>query len=202
MKESTPRYVAPMDSPRPRGARLLEAFSLKLARRICLFDYAAFDLWTTLEADPDVLTFCERPVRLESGSTARPVDFWVQRRDREELLVLDGAGPPVPAHTDGVATRVVTAADLAAQSLWISNWQRMLPVITATRSLVPNRLTNSILNLVRGPVALSRVEHELAVGDPSLVRGAVFDLIRRGLVQAPTLWTELLSMHTLLEPAS
>jgi hypothetical protein len=78
----------------------------------------------------------------------------------------------------------------------------MLPVITATRSLVPARLTNSILHLVRGPVALSRVEHELAVGDPSLVRGAVFDLMRTGFVHAPTLRTELLSMHTLLEPAA
>ncbi|HET9643229.1 MAG TPA: hypothetical protein VFP68_07715 [Burkholderiaceae bacterium] len=191
-----------MDSPRPRGARLLEAFSLKLARRICLFDYAAFDLWTTLEADPNVLTLCERPVRLECGSTGRLIDFWVRRRDREELLVLDDGDPPVLARMDGVTTRVVTASDLAAQSLWVANWQRMLPVITATRSLVPVRLTNSILNLVRGPVALSRVEHELALADPSLVRGAVFDLIRTGLVQAPTLRTELLSMHTLLEPAA
>jgi hypothetical protein len=181
---------------------LLQAFSPKLCRRVRLFDHASSDLWITLEADPEVLTFCERPARLGSGSTAQLLDFWVQRRDREELLILERSDASVLEHVGGLATRAVTAADLAAQGVWITNWQLMLPVINATRGLVPKGLADSVLRLVHEPMALSRVEHELAIGDSSLARGAVFELLRTGLLSAPTLRTHALSMHTLLEPAS
>jgi len=56
-------------------------------------------------------------------------------------------------------------------------------------------------NLVREPVALSLVEHELAVGDPSLVRGAIFELLRTGRLLAPSLHSQALSLHTPIEPA-
>ena len=40
MNDSAPRFATPMDAPRPRGARLLEAFSPKLGRRVRVFDRA------------------------------------------------------------------------------------------------------------------------------------------------------------------
>jgi len=52
---------------------------------------------------------------------------------------------------------------------------------------------------VRWIAALSRIEHELSVGDPSLVRAAVFDLLRTGQLRAPSLHTQALSPHTLVE---
>jgi hypothetical protein len=48
--------------PRPRGARLIEGFSPKLGRRLQFFDHATFGVWIGLEATPDVITFCERPI--------------------------------------------------------------------------------------------------------------------------------------------
>ena len=78
----------------------------------------------------------------------------------------------------------------------------MLPVINATRSLRSKSLTQSVLRLVREPMALARVERELEMGDPSIVRGAVFELLRTGRLRAPALHTEALSLHTLLEPAA
>ena len=41
MRAFIARYVAPLDSSRPRGARLIEAFSPKLGRRLQLFDLHA-----------------------------------------------------------------------------------------------------------------------------------------------------------------
>ena len=52
MNGSARRFGSPVDVPRPRGARLLEAFSPKLGRRVRLFDHAAFEQWIQLEADP------------------------------------------------------------------------------------------------------------------------------------------------------
>ena len=49
-----------MSMPRPRGARLLTAFSPKLGRTVRAFDHAGFDQWIRLEADPGVNAFCCR----------------------------------------------------------------------------------------------------------------------------------------------
>ena len=65
----------------------------------------------------------------------------------------------------------------------------------------PKSLIKSVLNLVRQPLALFLVEHELAVGDPAVVRGTIFELLRTGQLMAPSLHTQALSLHTLLEPA-
>jgi len=123
MKAAAPRYAAPLDLPRPRGARLLEAFSPKLGRRVRFFDRATFDQWIRLEADPAVQCLCERPQRLGTERDARVADFWVQRHDGEVLQVVhDGDapsdGPQATLHSfGGVAVEHIGAPELAAVSI-------------------------------------------------------------------------------------
>ena len=88
MNGLAPRFSSPVDVPRPRGSRLLEAFSPKLGRRVRLFDHAAFGQWIQLEADPSVLCLCERPQRLGVNGNGRLIDFWVERHDRAEMGVV------------------------------------------------------------------------------------------------------------------
>lgn len=203
MTDSSARFSVPISAPRPRGARLLTAFSPTLERAVRAFDHHGLWQWVRLETDPRITYFCEHPVRLGKADDARLIDFWVQRGDAEELLVLDRDRAPdkIPESLDGIALRLVPAAELAAAGTWITNWLRMLPVITATRGLVPKSLLRAATNLVREPVALSLLEHELAVGDPSLVRGAIFELLRTGRLLAPSLHSQALSLHTTIEPA-
>lgn len=202
MKGSSPRYCTPLDAPRPRGARLLEGFSPKLSRSVRLYDRATFNLWISLEADPNVQSFCEHPARLGTEAKSPLIDFWVQRGAHEEFLVLErGASPPaLPERAHNLSVCPVTAAELAAAGVWISNWQNILPVITATHALIPKHLSQSVLGAVQAPTPLSKLEHELAVGDPALVRGAVFELLRKGRLRAPTLHAQPLSMYTMVEP--
>jgi hypothetical protein len=119
MKDSAPRFATPMDAPRPRGARLLEAFSPKLGRRVRVFDRATFDQWIRLEADPSVLMLCERPTRLGIDRGGRLIDFWVRRDGREEMLLLGHgeAEQAVPDQIDGVALRVIAPAELSAANI-------------------------------------------------------------------------------------
>lgn len=204
MKDFTTRFHAPMEVTRPRGCRQLEAFSPKLTRPICLFERASFEQWIRLEADPAVLSLCERPTRLGIKRDGRLIDFWVQRRNGEEMLLLGhgDAEQAVPDQIDGMALRVVAPAELAAANVWVANWQRMLPVINATRTLLPKGLAKSVLSFVHEPIALARIEHQFSIGDPSPVRGVIFELLRTGGLCAPALHTQPLSLHTLLEPAS
>ena len=165
---------------------MLEAFSPKLSRRITLFDRSSFDLWTLLEADPDVLALCERPTLLATDP-ARTVDFWVQRRNHEELLLLQRGELATADECVGkLALRAIPLAELSAHRTLIANWQCILPQVNATRGLLPHWLKDSGLRRVRAPTALGLVEHDLRVGDPSLVRGAIFELLRTGLLRAPT----------------
>ena len=203
MRDLSARFSAPVSAPRPRGARLLRAFSPTLERSVRAFDYQGLWQWVRLETDPLITSFCEHPARLGKDDDARLIDFWVQRGNSEELLVLDRGRSfgKIPACLDGIALRSVPAAELAAAGTWITNWLRMLPVITTTRDLVPKNLLRAATNLVREPVALSFVEHKLAVGDPCLVRGAIFELLRTGRLLAPSLHSQALSLHTTIEPA-
>ena len=202
MKESAPRLVTPMRTPRPRGARLLTAFSPKLGRPVRAFDHAAFEQWVRLEVDPGVIAFCEHPCRAATNDDGRLIDFWVARRGQEEMLVLErGQGPAkLPKSVQNVPLRLVPAAEQAAAAVWVANWLRMIPVINATRGTGPKTLIKSVLSLVRRPLALSLVEHELSVGDPAVVRGTIFDLLRTGQLMAPSLHTQALSLHTIVEP--
>ena len=202
MKESSPRYVAPMSTPRPRGARLLTAFSPKLGRTVRAFDRAAFEQWVRLEVDPSVISFCEHPCRAGTSDDSRLIDFWAARRGQEEMFVVErGQGfAKLPQSVQNIPLRLVLAAEQAAAGVWVSNWLRMIPVINATRGTGPKSLIKSVLSLVRRPLALSLVEHELSVGDPAIVRGTIFELLRTGQLMAPSLHMQALSLHTLVEP--
>ena len=118
------------------------------------------------------------------------------------LVVERGQGSAkLPKSVQNMPLRLVPAAEQSAAAVWVSNWLRMIPVINATRGTVPKALVKSVLGLVRQPLALSLIEHELAVGDPAVVRGAIFELLRTGQLMASSLHAQSLSLHTLVEPA-
>ena len=202
MKALGPRFSAPISVARPRAARLLEGYSPKLGRRVQLFDHAAFAVWIGLEAAPAVISLCERPARAGPAATDRMIDFWVRVTDGEAFLVVthDDAADELPARVDGIEVRHVGAADRAAANVWITNWQRMLPVINATRSVISTALMTTVRRFVREPTPLARIVHEFAVGDPTLVRGTVFEMLRTAQLAAPSLHTQPLSLHTVVEP--
>jgi len=152
---------------------------------------------------PAVSTFCERPTRLTPEPAARLVDFWLQGAEGEEMLLLDpDEAGTLPTQVDGIPVRAVPAAELAAASVWVANWSCMLPAINATRELLPQDLLNSVVRHVREPVPLGVLEQKLSFGEPSLARGAIFEQIRLGRINALSLRTEPISLHTLLEPVA
>lgn len=181
---------------------MIEARSPKLGRLVQHYDQACFQQWIRLEADPSVSTFCERPARIGPDPTSPLISFLVSRKQAQEfvLLVADQRPADLPNEHDGKPLRVVTSPELAAASIWIDNWQRMLPVINCSATLVSPDLTKSILSLCEAPITLLTVERELTKVQPMLVRTAVFDLLRAGSLAAPSLHTQKLSLHTVLEP--
>ncbi|MEW9586994.1 hypothetical protein [Paraburkholderia sp. DGU8] len=199
-----PLHIAePVALARPRGAHRFEAFSPKLTRRMTFYRRALLEQWVLLEADPQAITFCERPGYVQFNGRNRLADFWVRYVDRDELVILDDnpdegdttkADRNLDVHT--LSIRWVASAELAAARVWIENWQRMLPCLVANRDLVPPRLMQAIARFVKEPQRLLAIEREFSTGDPVLVRTAVFGLLHDGRISAPELRTEPLSLLT------
>ena len=197
------RFLSAIQTSRPRSSRVIEAFSPKLGRRLHCYGNHAFDQWICLEADPDVLTFCERPVFLDSGTSKRLADYWVQRLDREMLLLIgDQIGPSsfVVNETE-IQVQAIPSIELSAARMWIDNWERMLTTLTSCRNLISPALIDSVLRLVSEPMQMSRIEQQFGASDPTLVRGALFSLLHTGQVQAPQLKTAPLSFLTCFQRA-
>ena len=181
---------------------MIEARSPKLGRLVQHFDQASFQQWIRLEADPSVLAFCERPARIGPDPTSPLISYWVARKQAQEFVMLVSGDKPadLPPKHNGKPLGVVTPPELAAASTWIDNWQRMLPVINCSATLVSPALRKSVLSLCKAPITLLAIERELAKKQPMLVRAAVFDLLRTGALAAPSLHTQRLSLHIALEP--
>lgn len=201
MKDFAARFDAPLTTSRPRGARQLEARSPKLGRRLRLFDHLAFSQWIRLEADPAVLTFCERPTRISRQPDSCLIDFWVQRAGSQAMLLLESRYDLALQDVNGVAVEVVSLAELAAARVWVSNWSRMLPVINATQTLLLKGLVKRVCDRIQEPTPLAHVERDLAVGDPAILRGAIFELLRTGRLRAPSLHHQPLDLHLMVGPS-
>jgi hypothetical protein len=201
--ENFQHIAEPVALARPRGAHRFEAFSPKLARRLTFYRCALLEQWFLLEADPAVITFCERPGYVNVDGQQRLADFWVRYVGRDELVILDDfrAGDhAAQSHRDldgpALPIRKVSPADLAAARVWIENWQRMLPCIVANRGLVSSSLPRAIVRFLTHPQKLLTIEREFSTGDPVLVRTAVFDMLHAGRLSAPDLHTQALSLLT------
>jgi hypothetical protein len=107
-----------------------------------------------------------------------------------------------PDKHDGKSMRAGTSTELNAAAVWIDNWQRMLPVVNCSASLVPPVLKQLILHLLSAPIAVMAVKRELYKAQPVLLRAAIIDLLRIGGIGACTLRMKRLSLNTMLEPGS
>ncbi|WP_309546252.1 hypothetical protein [Paraburkholderia sp. BL27I4N3] len=159
--------------------------------------------WILFEADPAVIVFCERPGCVNVSGKERLADFWVRYVDRQELVILDDTVDNENTsishrQLDGAAlpVRKVSPAALAAARVWIDNWQRILPCIVANRNLVSPSLQRAIERFLVRPRTLLQIEREVTIGDPVLVRTAVFCMLHAGRLSAPDLRTQALSLLT------
>jgi len=194
------RFSTPIKNKRPRGARLIEAFSPKVGRRVRFHSRQAFEVWLGAEADPAVLSFCERPAVMTVDECERTLDMWVRYADREAFLLLADDDAKLSGDWLSTPVRRITAADLAATRVWTSNWERMLPTINLTRDSVSKHHLAEVRRYVKEPMPLARIEREFVTSDPMWVRGALFRLLATGSLIAPSLRTERLSLQTLWEP--
>jgi hypothetical protein len=195
-------FDCPLEVPRPPGARRIEAWSPRLKRRLTLYSRAAYELWVSIESDPAVRAFCERPARLAGANGSEVAEFWVRKDRRDEFLLLGAPAARDPERfvlledERVVRVRRVVPADLLAARTWVLNWQQILPYLAANLRFATPALLAEVKAALASPRSLMALERRFREQDAMIVRTALFALLHAGAVRAPSLHTKPLSLHT------
>lgn len=79
------------DASKKYGNNRWLAFSNKLKRVVYLFSDLEYEHWLQVETDPDIIDFCEQPIKMEmieNGKTySSIVDMWVKYKSNEEAYI-------------------------------------------------------------------------------------------------------------------
>ena len=92
---SKPRFLKAADNSRPFKSHRYDVFAPKIRRMLTLYGRDPLNAWTLLEADPEVESYCERPIAITDTKPKQIVDFWVKSKGREELWFLVRSGEKI-----------------------------------------------------------------------------------------------------------
>ncbi len=156
-------------------------------------------LWVTLEANPQVSRFCERPT--PGSATDRQFDFWAIRNGQVFWLAI-GDKPPMDdvrqrrseaapsepdPQIDSEEVHLVSPTEIDSHRIWIQNWLSLLPYLCTASALSLNALRRSVLKFYQHEATLEDAEFALARNDPVLVRSAVIAELHAGSLVSPEL---------------
>ncbi|AKJ29431.1 hypothetical protein AAW51_2740 [Caldimonas brevitalea] len=177
-----------------------------------LFGVAALRLWLELEADPMVRQLCERPVLIPDVRPPCTVDFWVERGDRQDFLLVrrpESAQLRVEAleafkawaSSQGCGVQeVVLAPDTVGRARWRTAWVQILQYINAHSEQVPPGLVRRAEHEATSTRSIGDLCQIIAYHPGVLVRTAAYLLVYRGTHRLVDLAEHGLSDATLLEP--
>lgn len=211
--ESVPRYKEAVLNKRPYRSHRYDVYAPKLQRQVTLFGRNALDLWTSLEASAQVLTYCERPLLIPEARPQRAFDFWVQRPDGDELLILLREGDSDSANEDagtcvrkldattidGIPIRCLDPNNMAQHRIALANWGTIIRDLAAFQRFVPEPLCRELLSTLGSGKTIGQLQSELTDFDSSTVRLAIYMLLHRGHAACKQLATLSLGPNHLIE---
>lgn len=191
---SVPRYKESVLNRRPYHSHRYDVYAPKLQRQVTLFGRNVLDLWTSLEASAQVLTYCERPLIIPDTRPQRAFDFWVQRPDGDELLILLREGDSDTANDDGgvsvrtldtksidgIPIRCLDPNDMAQHRTALANWGTIIRDLAAFQRFVPEPLCRELLSTLGSGKTIGQLQSELTDFDSSTVRLAIYMVLHRG----------------------
>ena len=190
------------------------AYSPKLDRAVHLYRTLGYEHWVYIEANPSVTWFTERPIpirlRVGSNDLTHRFDMVLERAGAIECHQICDAHPASRLaarlhHVDGWCRshgyhfQVITPGSLEQHRLLVENWSTMLPYIKRPSSALCDRVLLYIASL--GEVSLQQLLNLMADIDRTKAKGAIFGLLHRGILIAPSLSVSLLSPQTLIRRA-
>ncbi|MDP2381568.1 MAG: hypothetical protein Q8N00_02060 [Nitrospirota bacterium] len=191
------------------GSNYWTVYSPKLKRDVNLYSNLERDNWVLVESNPQIIWFCEAPVRIRikiAGHDTQTIpDMFVRFRDgREEYqeikyardlerLEMNGQrtrqilGQETWCALAGANHRVVTDLVIRANPLYLTNWKCVLAHLASAARLndVPER--DNVISTIAGRSVwrLAELEQACFPLQPQMARLIVFQLLHQGEVVAP-----------------
>jgi hypothetical protein len=206
MTKSMP-YTRAVPFSRPAGRRRIEVFSPKIGRRLSLNGYDAYKTWLVIEANPAIITFCERPTFID-GPHGPVIDFWVQLLGESagEFWMVEGTARPSPqadnslpdrpSHLHNLSVRYISRADLIAWAIPLANWARITPYLVSHRRYRDALLEQQIMAFLNQDESVNSVLAHFSERDETTVQAALFQLLAEGRVISPDLASQLMDGAT------
>ncbi|MGF6649545.1 hypothetical protein OKW34_000107 [Paraburkholderia youngii] len=197
---------------RPYGTHRFDVYGPKVGRRLTLFGHRALQFWLRLESDPQVVTYCERPLSFREQRGDRAADFWVCA-DHAELLyillrpsevTLAARGhclhPALEAwsRAHSMTLRAVAPHELDDSEMLCQNRLTMLHYLAAGAVPRGSEILPAILMACESGETLAELEQRFIAFDPMVVRAAAFSLVLNGSLCCPTIAERVLGPHSCL----
>ncbi|HDR8949374.1 TPA: hypothetical protein QDA71_006466 [Burkholderia vietnamiensis] len=209
----SPRFRRAATDARPYGAHRFDVFGPKVGRRLTLFGRRVFQLWLRLESNPQVVTYCERPLLVPEARGTRAADFWVCTDQGEQLhlvlrsseatLVEQGISlyPALDAWSQAhsMTVRTILPDELDDPEPLCQNRLTMLNYLAANTVPARDEICRAILIACIRGLTLAKLEQRFASIDPVLVRTAAFALLLKGGLDCPTIASRPLGPDSCLE---
>ena len=210
--QPTIRFTEPASDIRPYGSARLDGYAPKLARHITLYGENSLHALITLEADPSIITYCERPTVITDLQPERVLDFWVRRKDQEELWLILRPSENDWLHQDNAPTYAfkvwaeannlkllfLLPENLVRSQAWQDNWIEILGYIASNVSAIPKSILKEIESYVAQPRTIRDIEGNFASVDKILVRSAIFQLVHQGILKIPDIEESPLKKSTII----
>lgn len=197
-----------------------KAYSTKLKRFVTFYGTAAYQHWLLIEADPEIETFCEQPlkikIRLPEGEITTLFDIWIRwKSGKEEFRAIRSLTPGESSHVSreisaqkkwcgmrAIDHVVVTAETIRSNPTYLSNCKFLIKHIGDLRHADTTLLHERIIaNLTaKGPTPFAEVKSFTDCKAEHIVLGAISELIIAGRIKA-SIRTNLLTLKTKLEVA-
>jgi len=208
---TTARFQKAVTSSRPYKSHRYDVFGLKVNRMLTIFGQDQLEAWLLLEADPNVICYCERPLYVPDHKPKCVVDFWAGFRDFDELWLVGhneelddvskGAVSVLRTWAGHHAYKVRQVTPGTANQTFLNNWGMIVRDLSANRRYVGAALVSAVRDCLECPRPLSAICSMLRDQDPVLVRSATYSLMHTGVILCPDLAKEPLGPASIVELA-
>lgn len=207
------RFKKPIWDPRrgSYGNNLWQAFSQKLGRRVKSYSDLEYNHYILVEANPDIVSFCEQPVkvlgRVDDKDCASYMDMWVLWRDgteefREVKYAKDLDKPRVIRQIEIQRSwcernefmhYIITEKEIYKNQVLLRNWKLILSQMATSRDSDLRKIEKQVYQFVyvTGTASIEEILAYFADVQSTYIQTAVFKLIHNGSLKAPLSEIEL-----------
>jgi len=206
------RFIKPATNKRPYNSHLYIVKGVKIDRQIRFFHILNVLQWVRLEADTNVIAYCERPIEVNHENIKNTVvDFWVKRKDREEIqfiqksernssisIIAEDFAFNTWLDARQMALHIFKGGDITADPVFLANWQTILRFLGSNYKLVRQSLVEKLFSSFKSQseITLQSAIDSFPAEDPVLIKTAVFKLLHNGRLSSTELADSQLCLAT------